>query len=262
MLALSLSHKSGVILTPTFLTACPLQCKGTHAEPERERWFVYYRLTSLWYHDKMGKNRHKIDTYEKEYNKMGKIKTNLRERMREKGYTRAQFAEMCDINEETLKKYLSKDDYPTRWLKVFADKLDCTYDYLLGKSKVPERKYKDTRNETRLSIESIDNLKKYNDNGVMFETINIILENESVWKALALYMVSDITQPIIEEKTNETLEKYNADNETGFLLNEIPTAKVTTQITLINALDNVKTKYTEKVLIRQLNKKIKKKKCM
>lgn len=193
---------------------------------------------------------------------MGKITTNFRKRIKEKGYTREQFAGICGINEETLKKYLSKDDYPTHWLKVFADKLDCTYDYLLGKSKVPERKYKDARNETRLSIESIDNLKKYNDNGVMFETINVILENESVWKALALYMVSDITQPVIEEKTNETLKKYNADNETDFLLNEIPTAKVTTQITLINALDNVKTNYVDKILISQSNKKMKKRKCM
>lgn len=66
MLALSLSHKSGVILTPTFLTAYPLQCKGIRAEPERERWFVYYRLTNLWYHDKMGKKRHKIGTQKKE----------------------------------------------------------------------------------------------------------------------------------------------------------------------------------------------------
>ncbi len=189
---------------------------------------------------------------------MGKIITNLRKRMREKGYTRAKFAEICDINEETLKKYLRKDDYPTRWLKVFADKLDCTYDYLLGKSEVPEREYMDARNETRLSVESIDNLKKHNDDGIMFETINVILENESVWKALALYMVSDIAKPMIEGNTKETLEKYNADNETDFLLNEIPTAKVTAQITLINALDNIKIKYAEKEVISKLNKAMKK----
>lgn len=206
----------------------------------------------------MGKNRHKMGTNKMEYNTMGKIITNLRKRMREKGYTRAKFAEICDINEETLKKYLRKDDYPTRWLKVFADKLDCTYDYLLGESEVPEREYMDARNETRLSVESIDNLKKHNDNGIMFETINVILENESVWKALALYMVSDIAKPMIEGNTNETLEKYNADNETDFLLNEIPTAKVTAQITLINALDNIKIKYAEKEVISKLNKVMKK----
>lgn len=206
----------------------------------------------------MGKNRHKIGTNKMENKTMGKIITNLRKRMREKGYTRAKFAEICDINEETLKKYLRKDDYPTRWLKVFADKLDCTYDYLLGKSEVPEREYMDARNETRLSVESIDNLKKHNDNGIMFETINVILENESVWKALALYMVSDIAKPMIEGNTNETLEKYNADNETDFLLNEIPTAKVTAQITLINALDNIKVKYAEKEVISKLNKAMKK----
>ena len=190
--------------------------------------------------------------------RMGKITTNLRKRIKEKGYTREQFAEICGIPEETLKKYLSRDDYPTRWLKVFADELDCTYDYLLGKSGVPEREYMDARNETRLSVESIDNLKKHNDNGIMFETINVILENESVWKALALYMVSDIAKPMIEGNINETLEKYNADNETDFLLNEIPKAKVTAQITLINALDNIKIKYAEKEVISKLNKAMKK----
>ncbi|MBE5880626.1 MAG: helix-turn-helix transcriptional regulator [Lachnospiraceae bacterium] len=206
----------------------------------------------------MGKNRHKKGTIYMERVRMGKITTNLRKRIKEKGYTREQFAEICGIPEETLKKYLSRDDYPTRWLKVFADELDCTYDYLLGKSGVPEREYMDARNETRLSVESIDNLKKHNDNGIMFETINVILENESVWKALALYMVSDIAKPMIEGNINETLEKYNADNETDFLLNEIPKAKVTAQITLINALDNIKIKYAEKEVISKLNKAMKK----
>ena len=117
---------------------------------------------------------------------MGKITTNLRKRIKEKGYTREQFADICGIPEETLKKYLSKDDYPTRWLKVFADKLDCTYDFLLGKSKVPERKYRDARNETGLSIQAIENLKKCND--VERDTVNVFLENKDLFNSMHMYL--------------------------------------------------------------------------
>lgn len=212
MPALSLSHKSGVILTPTFLTAHPLHCKGTRAEPEKERWFVYYRLTSLWYHDKMGKNRHKIGTNKMEYKTMGKIITNLRKRMREKGYTRAKFAEICDINEETLKKYLRKDDYPTRWLKVFADKLDCTYDYLLGKSEVPEREYQDMRNETGLSICAIDELKKYKKINKI-DVVNCLLENSN-------FMISLITYIDMPEEFKSCYKNYVEESIRNANLNE------------------------------------------
>lgn len=133
---------------------------------------------------------------------MGKITTNLRKRIKEKGYTREQFADACGIPEETLKKYLSKDDYPTRWLKVFADKLDCTYDYLLGKSNVPERKYKDARNETGLSIQAIENLKKYDD--IERETVNIFLENRDLFNSMHIYLntnkeMNDSLQEVVKK---------------------------------------------------------------
>lgn len=117
---------------------------------------------------------------------MGKIRTNFRKRIKEKGYTIEEFAELCGIHKETVKKHISKDKYPTDCLKIYAEKLECTYDYLLGESDVPEREYQDIRNETGLSIRAIDELKKiYSSEGI--DIVNRIFESEKFMERLIGY---------------------------------------------------------------------------
>ena len=85
----------------------------------------------------------------------------LKKRIKEQGYTQQEFADVCGIDISTLQNYMRGIRmYKYDLLEVFADKLNCTYDYLLGKSEVPEREYQDMRNETGLSIYAIDELKK------------------------------------------------------------------------------------------------------
>ena len=71
-------------------------------------------------------------------------------------------------------------------LEVFADKLDCTYDYLLGKSNVPEREYQDMRNETGLSICAIEELKQIYSRG-QIDVVNRIFESEKFMERLIGY---------------------------------------------------------------------------
>lgn len=144
---------------------------------------------------------------------MGKIKTNFRKRIKELGYTREQFANICNISEETLKKYLSKDDYPTRWLKVFADKLKCTYDYLLGESEVPERQHQDIRNETGLSIQSVHVLKQYK-NKDKSKIINCILENEKLLAIFQMYFdMPKEANEIIKNNIDVLSKQVNMDKQ-------------------------------------------------
>lgn len=169
---------------------------------------------------------------------MGKIITNLRKRIKEKGYTREQFADMCGIPEETLKKYLSKDDYPTRWLKVFAEKLDCTYDYLLGKSKVPERKYKDARSETGLSIQAIDNIKSLSDNNM--QTLNMVLEDKEILSNIDTYfrITPELNRCYVEYKNKNFIDSIPELNDRK--PEELPDLYVVTEIAVRTRLENLR----------------------
>lgn len=115
------------------------------------------------------------------------IGTILKKRIKEQGYTQEKFAEVCGIGISTLQKYMRGERiYKYDMLEVFADKLNCTYDYLLGKSEVPERKYMDARNETGLSICAIDELKQIYDRG-QISIVNRIFENERFIERLISY---------------------------------------------------------------------------
>ncbi len=175
---------------------------------------------------------------------MGKITTNLRKRIKEKGYTREQFADMCGIPEETLKKYLSKDDYPTRWLKVFADKLDCTYDYLLGRSKVPERKYKDARSETGLSIQAIDNIKSLSDDKM--QTLNMVLEDEEILSYIDSYfrVTPEINRQYVELMNGNLINNFSELND--MKPEELPDLYVIAEIAVRTRLDNLRHIYHSK----------------
>ena len=72
----------------------------------------------------------------------------LKKRIKEMGYTQEQFAEETGIPFGTLKKYLSgKSYYPIDLLKIFAEKLDCSYDYLMGFTVSPKREFQSMKDK-------------------------------------------------------------------------------------------------------------------
>lgn len=86
----------------------------------------------------------------------------LKQRIKEKGYTQEVFAEEVGIGYSTLKTYLSGEtEYRYEDMKKFAEKLDCSYDYLLGLSKSPIKEYHEIAEQTRLSEKAIQKLVQY-----------------------------------------------------------------------------------------------------
>lgn len=64
----------------------------------------------------------------------------LKNRIKEKGYTQAEFAYKAGISLASLKKYIRGTTvYRIDLLPEFAELLDCSFDYLLGYSRFPMR---------------------------------------------------------------------------------------------------------------------------
>ncbi len=86
----------------------------------------------------------------------------LKRRIKEKGYTQERFAEVAGVKHSTLKKYLSgKATYSYELLIIFADILDCSFEYLLGYSQSPNPEHHEIAEQTRLSEEAISKIVKY-----------------------------------------------------------------------------------------------------
>ena len=86
----------------------------------------------------------------------------LKRRIKEKGYTQEKFAEVAGVKYSTLKKYLSgKATYSYELLIIFADILDCSFEYLLGYSQSPNPEHHEIAEQTRLSEEAINKIVKY-----------------------------------------------------------------------------------------------------
>ena len=91
-----------------------------------------------------------------------KIGAILKRAIKERGYTQEEFADKVGIGFSSLKSYLNGGKvYNYELLIRFADVLECSFDYLLGKSNSPKREYTDVSNATGLSDESIEKLSKY-----------------------------------------------------------------------------------------------------
>lgn len=86
----------------------------------------------------------------------------LKKRIKEKGYTQQQFAEEAGISLAALKKYMRGETaYSYEVMDMLADKLECSYDYLLGLSKSPVKEHHEIAEQTRLSEEAIKKIVKY-----------------------------------------------------------------------------------------------------
>lgn len=123
----------------------------------------------------------------------------LKKRIKEMGYTQEKFAEVTGVRYGTLKKYLSgKSVYPIDLLQIFAEKLDCSYDYLMGYTVSPKREYQDLKDATRLSDKAIDRLKvfgrayeKEEMGSMSADTVSKMLEMENLVETVAVYFFAN-----------------------------------------------------------------------
>lgn len=76
----------------------------------------------------------------------------LKKRIKEMKYTQADFADICGIGLSSLKKYMKNElPYSITHLEMFSELLDCSTDYLLGKSDTPKREIQTLKALTNLS---------------------------------------------------------------------------------------------------------------
>ena len=86
----------------------------------------------------------------------------LKNAIKEREFTQEEFAEATGIGLSSLRKYISgKVYYSIETLEIIADTLQCSYDYLLGKSLTPDRELQDVKEATRLQDGALERLLSY-----------------------------------------------------------------------------------------------------
>ena len=151
---------------------------------------------------------------------LAKIGAILKERIHSQGFTQEDFAEKAGIGYATLKKYLKgSTPYNIEILEKFADLLNCSYDYLMGKSRSPRREYLEISNELHLSDKAIDILRKHAKNSDIFIgkkvymiTLNSIIEKDGFIKSISDYLIgSKFNDMFAEVINNKLIELYKKE---------------------------------------------------
>jgi transcriptional regulator with XRE-family HTH domain len=144
-----------------------------------------------------------------------KIGAILKKRIAEKGYTQEEFAEIAGIGFSSLKKYISgATSYTVELLEIFSEKLECSYDYLLGKSFSPIRENQDISNELRLSDEAIKHIrnhaKDYDTNFTRKKyivTLSTLIETDGLINTISEYFLFCKQYQIMLDKGINVLEQ-------------------------------------------------------
>ncbi len=137
------------------------------------------------------------------------IGANLKKLIKDRDFTQEEFAEITGIGLSTLKKYISgKVFYSIDTLELFADRLQCSYDYLLGKSLSPEPELKDIKEATRLQDGALERLleyaKHYDDDPMSrryIETISTLIQSNSVIGRISDYFYVDSNEEVLCDPT-------------------------------------------------------------
>ena len=142
----------------------------------------------------------------------------LRKRIKEMGFTQKEFAEHVGIGESTLKKYMNGTyAYDYELLDRFATALECSYDYLLGRSKSANREYHDISEQTRLSDRALDRLHDYAErydkdyySKAYIKTLDIMINTNGIVTSIFNYlMFSHYMEETEEAYTKLLYEKMN-----------------------------------------------------
>lgn len=175
----------------------------------------------------------------------------LKKRIKELGYTQEKFCDKVGISRAALQDYMSgKTIYNYELLLRFAESLDCSFDYLLGKSNATHPEYEDIKSLTRLSDEAIRIISFYGhkyDDSVIFkryiDTLNAIIINNGVIQSIAEYLIpTRVMQNIMKiicEQSRISLGKQGFDDE-SMIDNAIPSADISIIISIFDCLKNMK----------------------
>lgn len=144
----------------------------------------------------------------------------LKNRIRRRGFTQEEFAEKSGIGLSTLKKYMSgKAAYSIDLLEIFSDLLDCSYDYLLGKSLTPDRDLQNTKDTTRLTDKALEIISEqaslYNKNKNCkryIDTLSYIIESRDIVESLVSYFYFKIDGDDGIKIGNLVFEKRNIED--------------------------------------------------
>lgn len=122
----------------------------------------------------------------------------LKKRIKEMGYNQEDFANEIGISYETLKNYLNgTSPYSTEYLIKFAEKLDCSFDFLLGNSKATKNENHILVEELGLSNQAIEKIKELvNSDNIdcrdnMIQALEKIICKDGLLYVLALYILAN-----------------------------------------------------------------------
>ena len=183
------------------------------------------------------------------------------------GYTQQEFAEESGIGHSSLKKYISGENaYNYEVLDILATKLDCSYDYLLGKSDSLHYEFHEVAKLTKLSEDAIRCIAKHaeisdnNFNSKMYIwVLNEMIKRNSLMVVIQAYLTSlqpmdKPKQEVERQMTKKMKEKLNTDVD----VEEVSplNLETTVLIALISELKNLKHEKSAEILdiMREYNK--------
>ena len=142
----------------------------------------------------------------------------LKKRISEMGYTQEEFAEIVGVRIETLKNYVQgRNYYPLDLLEVFSEKLECSYDYLLGYSKSPRRENHILAEELKLSDRAIENIKlraRHHEEYIAkrwLDTVDILISDYYLIELVTEYFTLD--RPMDKKLSEEIKRIYSLEGE-------------------------------------------------
>lgn len=180
---------------------------------------------------------------------MNDIPSILKKAIQEKGYTQEQFADITGIPLPTLKDYLSgKTKYDYEALLTFAEKLDCSVDYLMGLSKSQVREHREIAEVIGLSDKAIDVLEENKNNRLFNELLGEILVDKQLLNDICLFIGA--TKPVnegIKEVSMLMGERLASECEQGdFLPNQyILSMEKQYMISIVMDIGNLKEKLSK-----------------
>jgi len=184
------------------------------------------------------------------------IGTILKKRIKEKNFKQSKFAEEAGIGLSTLRKYMNgKLAYNYEILVVFAEKLDCSFDYLLGFSKSPQKEYHEVTEQTRLSEKTIEKLNRYAklydknfEARRYIKCLDMIIQEDRFFASICDYLISskylnDLSQGFLD-LMQDKINHNPSFQEIGVLEDRRVTLEQQYMIEIIGGLKDIKNKMT------------------
>ncbi len=181
----------------------------------------------------------------------------LKTRIADMGFTQQEFADIMGMKKDTLRSYMNGSSaYSYELLIAFAEKLDCSYDYLLGYSKSPKREFHEVTEQTRLSEEAIEKIHKYAfhyDNEFeakrYIELLDLLIREDGVLNTLFDYLIAsrlvDEMYKSLVDVTNLMLSQHPTLKKLGVLNDYVQNLEEVQLVHVISELKDLKRKISQ-----------------